>query len=262
MIFLISALFFAAGLVIGSFLNVVILRGATGEWLGGRSRCAHCRKTLGAHELIPLVSFILQKGICRGCKERISFQYPLVELGTAAAFAAAAWYFSPLLNDGSLSMSAQALLVMLVSGGISASIVILVSDLRFQIIPDSATAVLGVTGVAASLTRGSVVPDMLAAIWCAFFFFMFWAVSRGRWMGFGDVKLVAATSLLVGFPASAAAVLFAFWLGGAVGGVLLTAGGKTWGSRIPFGPFILAGAMAAWLFSDAFFAFTGLGLLL
>lgn len=263
MIFFIPFFFFLFGLVIGSFLNVVILRGAAGEGLGGRSRCPHCRNTLGFSELIPLASFILQKGRCRGCNAGISAQYPIVELGTALAFAAAAWYFLPLLYGENGAMSVQALRGLgLVCAGIGAGLAILVSDIRFQIIPDGAVLVLGIVGFAASFTRGSLAADTFGAVGCALFFFLLWAVSGGRWMGFGDVKLVAATSLLVGFPASIAAVLFAFWMGGAAGGALLAAGRKAWGSRIPFGPFILAGAGTAWLWADAFLAFTGLGILL
>ena len=262
---LITVLFFVAGLVVGSFLNVVILRGEKGEGFGGRSRCRHCKKVLGIAELIPVMSFILQRGRCRGCHRPFSAQYPLVEIGAALAFAAIAWFFlysSPSLSGGRAAVSAQDLLglgVALLAA--SASIVVLVSDLRFQIIPDGAVVILAGAGVITSLTRDSLLADLVVAAGAALFFFALWIVSRGRWMGLGDAKLIFATSLFVGFPAAIAAVLFAFWLGGATGAVLLLAGGKQWGSRIPFGPFILAGALAAWFSADAFFTYTGLSLL-
>lgn len=93
------------GLVVGSFLNVVIYRyspspllmskAGRGFRLGGRSFCPSCKKELQWFELIPLISFVIQKRQCRGCGALISWQYPLVELGTAAAFALIAWrYFS------------------------------------------------------------------------------------------------------------------------------------------------------------------------
>ena len=263
MIFLATASFFLIGLIIGSFLNVVILRGERGEGLGGRSRCMACARTLGILELIPLFSFLWQKGKCKGCKERFSIQYPLVELSTAAAFAAIAWYFLPSLYGENAATSAQVLLYLAVVLLVAcACIVVVTSDLRFQIIPDGAVVLLGLSGIVVSLNRGSLAWDSAAAVACSLFFFLLWFVSGGRWMGFGDVKLTLATVLLVGFPAAIAAVLFAFWIGGIVGVILLAGGRKAWGSRIPFGPFILAGALAAWLWADLFFAFTGLHILL
>lgn len=263
MISLISAIFFAFGLCVGSFLNVVIIRGTAGERLGGRSRCRNCSKTLGVRELIPVASYILQSGRCRGCHALISLQYPLVELATAGAFAVIAWYFAPSLYGENGSISAQALLGLGFTCAVAgAGLAILISDLRFQLIPDGATASLALAGLFFSYTRGSVAPDLAAALACVLFFFLLWFVSGGRWMGFGDVKLVAATSLLVGYPAAIAAALFAFWLGGITGALLLLGGGKQWGSRIPFGPFILAGAVAAWLWGDAFFTFIGLAAML
>ena len=79
------------GLIIGSFLNVIILRMNTGRGIGGRSQCFSCNKTLAWYELIPVVSYIIQRGKCRSCRTRISLQYPLVELVTGIAFAGVAW---------------------------------------------------------------------------------------------------------------------------------------------------------------------------
>lgn len=278
MTFLIILLFFLIGLVIGSFLNVVILRGERGEGLGGRSRCMQCARTLGIGELIPVASFILQGGRCRGCKERFSVQYPLVEMGTALAFAAVAAYM--LAADSGLNIGILKYLnIAAACVAFGAGLVILVSDLRFQIIPDGAVLALlvvavsripiqlfqtkiGTVGTVPAVVWNGVIRDVISALVIAFFFFLLWFVSRGRWMGFGDVKLIAATSLLLGYPAAIAAALFAFWIGGAMGTALLLTGKKAWGSRMPFGPCILAGAGAAWLWADTFFAFTGLGLLL
>ncbi|MFY9463085.1 MAG: prepilin peptidase [Candidatus Sungiibacteriota bacterium] len=271
-----SILFLASviGLVIGSFLNVVILRGARGEglggpprrgspWariahLGGRSRCDHCGAKLRARELIPVISFLWQKARCRSCGTVLSWQYPLVEAGTALAFLFLAWRFFPAVAGG----FGQAFLFFLAFPAMAALIVLVVSDFKFQILPDGATAILLLFGIAAGIVRGALLIDTIAALTFALFFAALWFFSRGRWMGFGDAKLILATALAVGFPASFAAFLFSFWLGGIVGVVLLSLGKKGLQSRIPFGPFIIAGTLVAWFFADSFFAFTGLDLLL
>lgn len=89
--------FFLFGLIIGSFLNVVIYRYNTGRSVQGRSGCLSCGKTLSAVELIPLFSFIFQKGKCHGCGSKISWQYPLVEFSTGIAFTLIAFKYFDLL---------------------------------------------------------------------------------------------------------------------------------------------------------------------
>ncbi len=249
--------FFVAGLVIGSFLNVVILRGERGEHFGGRSHCDACGKTLRIRELIPIASFLWQKARCRSCGTVLSWQYPLVEAGTAGAFVLVAWFFIPYASAGFW----PALIFALAFPAVAAAIVLIVSDFRFQILPDGATAMLALFGVATAIARGTLLADALAALAFALFFAALWFFSGGRWMGFGDAKLILATSLAVGFPASLSAFLFSFWLGGIVGVALIALGKKGLQSRIPFGPFIIASAIVAYFFSPAFLSLTGLAML-
>lgn len=273
MIGLIFVLAFLVGLVVGSFLNVVILRGVRGESIRGRSRCEACRKTLGARELIPILSYIMQKARCRSCGSALLWQYPLVELGTGAAFAVTVWYLGFPADYLDISIFQYlGLATALVAA--SAGIVILVADLRFQIIPNGAVLALLIAGIgrlllqaklgtpAPSLAWNNLAADIISALIAALFLASLWFFSRGRWMGLGDAKLIFATSLLVGFPASPVAILFAFWLGGVVGIFLFAAGRHTLKSRIPFGPFILVGAVLAFFLSGPFLAFSGLDLLL
>lgn len=245
----------AGGLIVGSFLNVVVLRGFAGERLGGRSHCDACGKILSARELIPVVSFMIQKARCRSCGTALSWQYPLVELTTGLSFAAAAWVVQPRLD-----MVDAYFLLMLVAAdaAIASLIVITVADIRFQIIPDGAVVLLLTVGAMASVARGGFLPDAVAAAALALFFASIWFFSRGLWMGLGDAKLTLATSLLVGFPASIAAFLFSFWLGGALSIPLLVMGKRSMTSRIPFGPFIIAGTILSWWVGARFLAMTGL----
>lgn len=275
---------FLLGLAVGSFLNVVILRGARGENFSGRSRCESCGKTLSWHELIPILSFCLQKGRCRSCGSALSWQYPLVELGTGALFALTTIILLSELGRGLTDLSAishwpLAISYLLSAIGywllaiavLSSAIVIFVSDLRWRIIPNGAVLTLLLAGLAIRLSPlvlnagnssfaigylpfairySSLLWDFGTAIAIALFFAAIWFLSRGRGMGFGDAKLVLATSLVLGFPESVMAVLLAFWIGAAVGILLILFRYKSWKDQIPFGPYILVGAAIVQFFYE------------
>src|SRR5574343_181515 len=125
---------FCLGCIIGSFLNVVIYRFNSGKTLGGRSMCMTCSKTLAWYELIPVISFLFQKGRCNTCSTKISHQYPVVEFITGAMFASVAYYFSSILYYDFIQ---YVVLVTLYSMIFSLFIVISVYHMRHKIIPDS-----------------------------------------------------------------------------------------------------------------------------
>lgn len=246
MLFIIA---FLTGLTVGSFLNVVIIRGELNESLGGRSKCRSCNKTLSARELVPIISFLIQKGRCLHCGTALLWQYPLVELGTGVSYGLAT-LFVP-----SLTMLVPVLI------GIGALEVILVSDLRFQIIPDGAVLILLILGIIRLWYGGygsMLKYDLSAAVILSAIPALLWLLSKGRWMGLGDAKLILATSLILGFPASLIAFLFSFWLGGIIGTILLITGFKSLQSKIPFGPFIIMGSLLAYLFTNNFLLFMGI----
>ena len=256
----VSAAFFL-GLLVGSFLNVVIRRGFKGEPLTGRSHCESCRKTLSPQELIPIISFFIQKGRCRNCDAKISWQYPIVEASTGVLYAIAAWYFLQYFvssNPWSLVLGHGSLVAL----GLSAAIVIFTSDFLYEIIPDGAVIILFILGVVAGVLRGSLLQDGIAALAIASVFAAFWFFSRGRLMGFGDAKLSLATSLLLGYPVSISALLFSFWLGGLAGAMLLVLRIKKPQDHLPFGPFILMGSAAAFFFSQKFLLYAGINSIL
>lgn len=252
---------FIFGSVVGSFLNVVILRGVRGEsFVKGRSRCESCGKTLHWFELIPLLSFVLQKGRCRSCGAALSWQYPIVECGTGIMYAAVFNLWMPNfhnLHSENLFLLFEAYVI------IAASIVILVSDIRWKIIPNGAVLTIFVIALLREFTRFNLVNSLYdagVAFLIAFFFFALWFLSHGAWMGFGDVKLVLATSLLLGFPASIVAALFSFWIGATFGVILLALRLADLKTQIPFGPFILAGSAVAYFYSEAALWYIGMSL--
>ncbi|TSC56949.1 MAG: type 4 prepilin-like proteins leader peptide-processing enzyme PilD [Parcubacteria group bacterium Greene0714_21] len=266
---MISFAVFVFGLAIGSFLNAVIYRLERGESaFRGRSYCPRCKHTLAWHDLVPVVSFLFLQGKCRYCKEKISWQYPLVELATAVLFVLIFWNFGfrPIIRWGAPSNDGADFFTLLYFWFIAGSLIaIFVYDLKHFIIPDR--IVFSAIGIAA-LWRVFEFLDFdilnLFGIWnlefgisllfiqaittgvlaSAFFFAIFW-LSRGRAMGFGDVKLVLFMGLFLSWPNILVALFVAFFLGAVFGVFLVLARKKEWKSQVPFGPFLIAGTFIA-----------------
>lgn len=232
---------FIFGLIVGSFLNAVIWRlGKKESVFRGRSICPQCKHVLSAKDLIPLVSFALLKGRCRYCKKPISFQYPLVELATGVIFAFLLWWIG--LNPVSV-----ALLWVLAA----LLIVIFVYDLKHFLIPDMMVFGAIFLAVVWQVLQGELIGGIVAGLGAAFFFFMLFLISRGKWMGFGDVKLALFMGLFLGWPNILVALFAAFLVGSVVGGVLVAFKKKGMKSEVPFGPFLIGGTALAFVFGDA-----------
>ena len=223
------------GLTIGSFLNVVIYRLRTGE-RGWRSRaaCPECHAVLRPSDLVPLVSFAVLHGKCRSCKGHISWQYPLVEAATAVLFLIS--YFAhagDFLTGGWLLFLRDVIFC-------CGLVVVFVIDLRDQVVFDSVTLPLAAFALLVNvLVFGRNWQNLLLAILIgAGFFLLQWVVSRGRWIGGGDVRIGAMMGAMLGFPSVLAALLLAYVLGAAVAVVLLAGKKTTWQSHMAFGTFL------------------------
>lgn len=215
------------GLAVGSFLNVLIDRLPRGRnVITGRSTCDYCGKTLRWFELIPLISFLVQHGRCRRCHKKLSWQYPIIELITAAGFI----FFTP-----SYWIIFSSLLV------------IFVADLKYQIIPDS-MIVVGVIGVIGAM--GVIGGNVVAGVGASAFFLLLWLVTHGKGMGLGDVKLAFLMGLLLGFPNIIIASYLAFLTGAGAGVILILLGKKKLKEKIAFGPFLVAGTVIAYFFGN------------
>lgn len=224
---------FIFGLIIGSFLNALIWRiYVRRSIVHGRSICPECKHQLEAKDLVPVVSFVWQQGRCRYCHEHISWQYPLVELSTAVAFAA-------LVGTYGLSWTTAwyaAVLCLL--------LIIFVLDLRYSIIPDSASLPLLVFGALSIWATGLAWPEMLMGVGVGGGFFLVqWLVSRGKWIGDGDIRLGAAMGALLGWKLVLVALFLSYVVGAIVGVVLLARRKGTLESKIPFGTFLAAGTV-------------------
>lgn len=251
------------GALIGSFLNVVIYRYNTGLSISnGRSQCFVCGKQLEWYELIPLVSFFLQKGRCRVCQTKISWQYPVVEALTAVLFFAVAYRQISLYEVFALYPNGflySVLLAVYYFIIISILMVIAVYDIRHKIIPNGLvyTFILLALGKLFLFTYLFALPlstlsllNLCAPLLIAFPFAFLWFVSRGMWIGFGDAKLAFGMGALLGLAHGLSAVMIAFWIGAIYGIVLMIVskmfpkrfGGNVGpASEIPFAPFLIIG---------------------
>jgi prepilin signal peptidase PulO-like enzyme (type II secretory pathway) len=244
---------FIFGLIFGSFLNVVIWRLHAGESiLTGRSHCPKCHYVLGPLELIPVLSFLIQKGKCRHCRKSISWQYPLVELSTAILF-----LFAYLPHD--LRFTTYNFFLLARTWFIIATlIVIFVSDLKYYLIPDKiiypAAAVVLVTLpliYGGEISWTGLFDPLIAGILGGGFFLLQYLISKGKWIGGGDIKLGALMGLILGLGGLGVALFFAYVVGASVGLILVASRKKTMKSQVPFGTFLVAGTIFSMFFGTS-----------
>jgi leader peptidase (prepilin peptidase) / N-methyltransferase len=229
------------GTLIGSFLNVVVVRLPRGESLvTPRSRCPSCGTAIRWFDNVPVVSFLALRGRCRDCAASITWRYPLVEAGTAGLFALAAWR----------STSVVDLLVEWLF--LSALVVIAGIDLEHQIIPDRIT----VPGIAVGFVTsflGTRLPwlDSLIGILVGGGILFAVIVLSGGGMGGGDMKLGAMIGAFLGYKLALLALFLAVILGGIVALSLLSIGIRRRKDPIPFGPFLATAAAVVMLWGEA-----------
>lgn len=236
------------GLLVGSFLNVVVHRVPRGESVvSPPSACPSCQAAIRPRDNVPVVGWLVLRGKCRDCAEPISPRYPLVEAGTGVLFAVTALRFGP---DAALPAY-----LYLVAVGIALALI----DVELYRLPDALTlpsypVALGLLGLA---VLGDHPPSQLlravigGAIAFAFYFATWFAYPKG--MGFGDVKLAGVLGIYLGWL-SYGVLFFGLFAGFLIGGVfsvglvLFKGGGRK--TKVPFGPFMLIGAYLSILFGQ------------
>jgi leader peptidase (prepilin peptidase) / N-methyltransferase len=228
------AVFVVAGLLVGSFLNVVIARVPERRslWRPG-SACPGCGAAIAWHDNIPILSFLALRGRCRACAIPIPWRYPIVEMVTGLLFLAAALVFGPTLD----AAVAAALLAGLVA--------ITAIDLERQIIPDVISLPGILAGILASLASGRVswLESILGIVVGGGLFLVIIVVSGGG-MGAGDMKLGAMLGAFLGWKVVLLSIFVAVVLGGALAVALMASGLRGRKDPIPFGPFLAAGGAA------------------
>ncbi len=234
------AAFVVAGLLIGSFLNVVIARVPEHRslWSPG-SACPGCGAAIAWYDNIPILSFLALRARCRACATPILWRYPLVEAITAALFAAAALRFGPTVDAG----VAAALLAVLVA--------LTAIDLERQILPDVITLPGILAGALANLATGRVpwLESLMGIIVGGGVFFVIILASGGG-MGAGDMKLGAMLGAFLGWKIVLLSIFAAVVVGGIVAVALMASGRRGRKDPIPFGPFLAAGGASGLLWGE------------
>jgi prepilin signal peptidase PulO-like enzyme (type II secretory pathway) len=245
------------GLVMGSFLHAVVWRiHAHKDFVKDRSRCDHCNHVLAWYDLVPVASWLSLGGKCRYCHKKITWHHPAIEVATAALFLLSyvAW---PYAFDASFSVELFVLWLAILVFCVALS----VYDLRWMLLPDVMTYPLMVIGLVFGVVRFAGIEQqgalqvatslLLGVATLAGLYGALYAVSRGKWVGFGDVKLGVFMGLALGGPFSVVALMAANILGVLVIVPGLASGRLNRKSRLPFGPFLIAGFIIAALFGAA-----------
>lgn len=268
---------FVFGLIFGSFVNALVWRLRKQDEIAnpeiaskkekrsdktlarqdlsiarGRSMCPHCHHTLAAKDLVPVFSWLVLRGKCRYCKTPISWQYPLVELLTATMFGLS-YVFWPYGFDGVGWAQFIAWLVFLVG-----FVALTVYDIRWQELPDRIVWTLAGLAVAQTVFLAATKHDWRVLLWSVLgvavisgLFWLLFELSKGNWIGFGDVKLGVALGLIAGTPLAAILVIFfASVLGTAASIPMLAKTKHKMQLHVPFGPFLITGLIIVYFFGD------------
>ncbi len=234
---MIFAFIILIGLCLGSFLNALAYRVGTNQSIvPGRSKCPCCGVTIAWRDLIPVISFLLLRARCRNCRQPISWQYPLVELITATALVVLYLRFD--LTPEFVVAAVTTLFL----------IPIFLTDWRYYIIPDSLSipGLIMVTGL--QLWFGASLKSLALGVFVGAGFFAWqYILSRGRWIGAGDIRVGALMGAALGLSRTLVALFLAYIGGAIVALILIARGQKQPSSRLPFGTFLTIATFVALL---------------
>jgi leader peptidase (prepilin peptidase) / N-methyltransferase len=237
------------GAFFGSAANALIYRLPRNlSWVKGRSMCPNCKHILAAEDLVPLLSYLWLKGKCRYCKKEIGSRYFWIELITAVGFGI-------IYATGSGNLAR----VVILSGMWWLGVIIAAIDWQTKFVFDGLVAALAVMAVIdrlmAGITSDAVLAGCLGILIGMAVIGGIWAVSRGAWMGLGDVELIAVLGWWLGAVKISVAIWLAFVAGGIVGVILIMRKKSKLKSEIPFGPFLISGGWAAYFWSERLLSF-------
>ena len=240
------------GLLIGSAINAIVWRlHVEKSWVRGHSMCPECEHPLAAKDLVPVLSWLFLGGRCRYCKAKIHWQYPAVELLTAALFGLSAVVLAPHSTHGYILLAIWLLLLVHL-------IILAVYDLRWMLLPDK--VIYPAIGIAVAQIillvawGGSYhvwLGPLLAALAAGGAFWILASVANGKLMGGGDVKLVFLMGLILGLQRTGLALFIGFDTAALVGVALIVLHKRKRTDYLPFGPFLIGGIYIAYLWGTS-----------
>lgn len=254
---MIYAVLIILGLILGSFLDAMVWRMRSGQdWVRGRSRCDHCGHQLAAKDLIPLLSWLSTAGRCRYCRAKVSWQHPAIELITAAVFSLSYLWWPLGLGD----IYGKTLLIgwLICAVGL---IALGIYDLKWMLLPNKIlhpTLAVAIAARLVYLIGREPRPWHAGELWigsilvASGFFWMLFMLSRGRWIGFGDVRLGLITGTLLAAPALSFLMIFLASVAGTLLALpLLASQGRSLKTRLPYGPFLIGATFIVMLFGQS-----------
>jgi prepilin signal peptidase PulO-like enzyme (type II secretory pathway) len=247
MIFYVTLLsfLFIFGIIIGSFLNVLILRHGTGWGISGRSKCLVCNTTLTAVDLVPILSYLILRTRCRHCRTPISPQYPFIELLTGILFTLAGLSIYLTTQDLLIDPYYVITKLILLLAIITSLVFLLAYDMRQMILPDKAVFMFIFLAILFRLILHPEYATMLdmayGALATTLPLFLIYLVTRGMALGFGDVKLSIGIGILLGPLLGITAIWYSFVIGAFLGIILILTRNAKRTTMIPFAPFLITG---------------------
>ncbi|MDD4332801.1 MAG: prepilin peptidase [Patescibacteria group bacterium] len=242
MIYFIYFFIFIFGLCIGSFLNCLIWRMHEEKSIGGRSICPKCLRQLAWYDNIPVFSFLFLRGKCRHCGKPISWQYPVVEIITGFLFLLIFIKNFQTISNYQLLFINHYLLIIILRDWflIAMMIIIFVYDLRWYLILDRVSLSACILMIIFNLFLGfSWLSLLVCGIIGAGFFLLQFLISRGRWIGGGDIRLGLLMGVSLGrWEYLLVAIVLGYLIGSVAGIGLIASRKKNWGSQVPLGVFL------------------------
>lgn len=245
-----SLIIFVLGVVFGSFLCVCVDRLPKGlSVIHGHSMCDHCGKTLGPKQLIPIVSYLALFGKCAFCHAKIPPHIFLIET-FGGIIALSLFIYSTYIG---LSLFEFFLLTVVMFSLLG----IFMADVYYGIIPDEFLVAMGASSLLMFfIYPANLVSNVISGVVAFGLFFALFAATRGRGMGFGDVKFAGVIGLFLGFPNIIVGLYAAFLTGAGISLILIVSGKKKLkGDTIPFGPFLVIGTIIAYFFGQNIFSY-------
>lgn len=256
--FLSFLLFFILGISIGSFLGAYTFRWPRGIAISrGRSFCPNCKKQIAWYDNIPVISYLLLRGRCRNCRQKISFRYPAIELTTASLFVLTFYFWNLCVQINQapvciwkdrLGIWALPYLILFVS----VMTAIFTIDLESQLIPDNLVYLLLIITTLMLLISGEkeFFKLLLSGFGASSALLLLHLLTKGRGMGLGDVKLALSLGVFLGWRDTLIWLYLSFILGAIVGLLLITIGRAKFGKAIAFGPFLVLSFFIVMLWGD------------